>query len=130
MDWRILLLENFFIFASVVVHVVIEQTRTDENKLSTNIVVQKKITAYSTKSRCSKLREKVLLNCIYSLDCLHKYIYIYTRIYYYDCYQINSIFYDDICVVYACLKTVSRRVVFFVEYGLDMATADVDAAIS
>ena len=45
-------------------------------------------------------------------------------------YQINSIFYDDICVVYACLKTVSRRVVFFVEYGLDMATADVDAAIS
>lgn len=86
MDWRILLLENFFIFASVVVHVVIEQTRTDENKLSTNIVVQKKITAYSTKSRC--------------------------------------------CVVYACLKTVSRRVVFFVEYGLDMATADVDAAIS
>lgn len=46
------------------------------------------------------------------------------------CYQINSIFYDDICVVYACLKTVSRRVVFFVEYGLDMATADVDAAIS
>ena len=55
---------------------------------------------------------------------------IYTRIYYYDCYQINSIFYDDICVVYACLKTVSRRVVFFVEYGLDMATADVDAAIS
>lgn len=83
MDWRILLLENFFIFASVVVHVVIEQTRTDENKLSTNIVVQKKI-----------------------------------------------IFYDDICVVYACLKTVSRRVVFFVEYGLDMATADVDAAIS
>lgn len=54
---------------------------------------------------------------------------LYTRIYY-DCYQINSIFYDDICVVYACLKTVSRRVVFFVEYGLDMATADVDAAIS
>ena len=52
------------------------------------------------------------------------------ELYYYDCYQINSIFYDDICVVYACLKTVSRRVVFFVEYGLDMATADVDAAIS
>ena len=58
------------------------------------------------------------------------YRWMLLRIYYYDCYQINSIFYDDICVVYACLKTVSRRVVFFVEYGLDMATADVDAAIS